>query len=157
MSYLRTKFDTSQNFTITLASLANNAARESTAVDNTTTAYVDVLVQLQVKLQAGSPSASINVYAYGSEDGVNYADNATGSDAALTMRSPTNLVLVGVVNTPTSGALTYKSEPISIAKAFGGVMPRKWGIVVENKSAIAFDASEGNHAKRFTGIYMESV
>ena len=157
MTVVREKFDASAAFTITLASLTNNSARESTAVDNTSALYLDALVRLQIKLQAGSPSGTINIYAYGSEDGSNYGDNATGSDAAVTMRSPTNLVLIGVINTPTSGALTYKSQPMTVARAFGGVLPRKWGIVVENKCGITFDATEGNHAKAYTGIYMESI
>lgn len=158
MATIREKFDASTNITVTLASLANNSARESNVVDNTSNLYVDVLLMLQVKLPAGSPSGSINIYAFGSEDGTNYGDNAAGTgDAALTMRSPTNLVLVGIINTPTSGALTYKSQPFSLARAFGGMLPRKWGIVVENKTGLAFDATEGNHAKRYTGTWMESV
>lgn len=141
--------------TCTVASLANNGARECTAVDNTTNKYLDAMLYLAFKLQTGTPSGDkcINVYLYGSEDGTNYGDNATGSDAAVTMRSPTNLRGPFIISAPDSGALTWKAHPISVAQAFGGVMPRKWGFVVENKTGIAFDATEGNHTKSYTGIY----
>ena len=149
------QYATSTAMTITLASLATGSARESDAVDNTSNKYLDALVYLAIPLQTGSPGSDklINVYVYGSEDGTNYTDNATGSNAALTLRSPTNLKQVEAIFTPDSGALTYKSNPISIAKAFGGVLPRKWGIVVENRTNLTFNATEGNLIKTYTGVY----
>jgi hypothetical protein len=159
MADFKNKYATSTALTITLASLANAAARESQAVDNGTTLYLDAIVYLSCKLATGTPASdkAIYVYAYGSEDGTNYGDNATGANASLTMRSPTNLRLIGVIATPDSGALTYKSQPMSVAAAFGGVMPRKWGIVVENKTNLALDSTEANHTKTFTGVTIQSV
>jgi hypothetical protein len=144
----------SANFTLTLASLAQAAARESTAIDNGTNAYINALVRVQVKLQTGTPASDLTVYvyAYGSEDGTNYTDNATGSDAAITLRTPPAARLLGTIPTPDSGALTYKSNPFPVARAFGGVMPRKWGIIVLNRTNIAFDTTEGNHAYSYTGV-----
>ena len=122
-------------------------------------ALLDALVQLNLKLLTGTPASdkAIYIYAYGSEDGTDYTDNATGTDAAITLRSPTNLRLIGVINTPDVGGLTYKSHPMSVAAAFGGVMPRKWGIVIENKTGLAFSATEGDHTKEFSGIYATSI
>jgi hypothetical protein len=148
-------FGTSTGITCTLASLAQAAARESTALDNTSNLYLDAFVYLAVALQTGSPASDkgVYVYAYGSEDGTNYGDNATGTDAAVTLRAPHNFRLIGFINTPDSGALTYKSPPFSVAAAFGGLMPRKWGIVVENKTNLTFNATEGNHTKSYSGVY----
>lgn len=148
-------FGTSTSITQTLASLATGSARESTAVDNSSNLYLDALVRVQVKLQSGSPASdkTVYVYAYGSEDGTNYTDNATGSDAAITLRAPSNLDHIGAIATPDSGALTYKSRPMGVAKAFDGILPRAWGIVVENKTNITFDATEGNHAKAYSGVF----
>ena len=161
MADLKLKFGTSTAFTLTLASLASSstAGRESTAVDNTSNLFVDALVRLQCKLQTGSPAndKAIYVYAYGSEDGTNYTDPATGSDAAITLRAPTNLRLIGVISTPDSGGLTYKGGPFSVAQAFGGVLPRKWGIVVQNYSGVTLSATEGDHAYTYTGIHYQSV
>ena len=159
MADIKQAFGTSTALTLTLASLAQAAARESTAVDNSTDKFLDVLVQLNIKLQTGTPASdkAINIYVYGSEDGTDYTDNASGSDAAITLRDPTNLRLIDIINTPDSGGLTYKSHPLSIAAAFGGVMPRKWGIVVENKTNIAFSATEGDHTKEYSGIFATSA
>lgn len=155
MSDQKLAYGSSTGITCTLASLATTNARESTAVVNTTNLYLDALVQVQVKLQTGTPSSdkAVYVYAYGSEDGTNYADNASGSDAAITLRVPTALRLIGIIPCPDSGGLTYKSQPFSVASAFGGSLPRKWGIVIENQTGIALSATEGDHAKRYTGVY----
>jgi hypothetical protein len=80
------------------------------------------------------------VYAYSSVDGTNYSDNATGSDAAVTLRDPTNLRLIGVIATPDAGALTYRAAAMSVAQAFGGMVPPKWGIVVRNVTGQPFTA-----------------
>jgi hypothetical protein len=161
MADLKIKYGTSAGITCTLASLASSAtaARESTAVDNTTNLYVDALVYVACALQAGSPAndKAIYIYAYGSEDGTNYTDNATGSDAAVTTRVPSNLRLIGVISCPDSGALTYKGGPWNVAPAFGGILPRKWGIVIRNYTGVTFSATEGDHTKSYTGIQYQSV
>ena len=95
----------------------------------------------------------INVYLYGSADGTNYTDNASGSDAGVTLRDPTNLRGPFVIAAPTAGALTYKGVIGSVAQYFGGILPVKWGIVVENQTGLAFDSTEGNHAYKYRGVY----
>src|SRR5438552_184937 len=158
-SVTKITYGTSTAITCTLASLAQAAARESTAVDNTSNLFLDVLVYVAVTLQSGSPASDkqIVIYAYGSEDGTNYTDNATGTDAAVTLRIPANFRVIGVIATPDSGSLLYKSHPMSIAAAFGGVMPRKWGIVVENRTNITFNATENTHTKSCTCITLTTV
>jgi hypothetical protein len=157
MGDIKQAFGTSTAITITLASLASSAtaARESTVIDNTTNLFLDALVFVQIALQTGTPAndKAVYVYAYGSEDGSEYTDNATGSDAAITLRDPTNLRLIGIVNCPDSGGLTYKSNPMSVAVAFGGLMPRKWGIVIRNYTGVTLSATGGAHEARYTGVY----
>jgi hypothetical protein len=135
--------------------LVTNGARESTAITNTTNLFVDALVSVTVKLQTGTPASekAVYIYTYGSEDGTNYTDNATGTDAAITLRTPSNLRLIGVIATPDLGALTYKGGPFSVAAAFGGLLPRKWGIVIRNMTNLTFDTTEANHTKTYTGVY----
>ena len=149
-------YATSTTITITLASLASSAtaSRESTAIDNTSNLYLDAMVYLAIPLQTGTPAndKAIYVYFYGSEDGTNYTDNATGRDAALTLRVPTNLRGPWIISCPDSGALTYKTVIPSVASFFGGEMPRKWGLVVNNYTGTTFNATEGNLIKTYTGI-----
>ena len=158
MADLKQAFGSSTAITITLASLGA-ASRESTNVDNGSNLFLDAMVVVQVKLQSGTPvgDKAVYVYAYGSEDGTNYGDNVTGSDAAITLRSPTNLRPLGVLLCPDSGALTYKSHPMSLAAAFGGIIPRKWGIVVQNATGVTLSVTGGDHSCRYTGVYYQTV
>lgn len=143
----------SQGITITLASLASASARECTAVDNSGNLYLDALVYLALKLPSGTIAGNKAVYVwfYGSEDGTNYTTNATGTDAAVTMDSPSNLRGPFIIVTPAQSR-TYKAI-IPVAQFFGGILPAKWGFVIENQSGIAFDSTEGNHTKEYRGVY----
>lgn len=154
---LKPLYGTSTSITITINSLTTGSARESTAVDNTSNKYIDAHVTVVCALSAGTPASDqmINVFAYGSEDGTNYGDNATGSDAAITLRTLNNLRLIGSLMTSSSGGLTYTSQPMSVARAFGGILPRKWGIVVENRTNLTF-AGSGCSA-RYSGLNIEDV
>lgn len=158
MPTLNINYATSTALTITLASLANGSARASTAIDNGTNKYIDAALQLRIKLATGTPSgsAAIVIWFYGSEDGTNYGDNATGSDVAITLTTPTNLRGPFTLATPSAGGLTWNAVIGSVASYFGGVLPRKWGVVVQNTSGLALDAVEGNHTKTYSGITLVS-
>lgn len=160
MADILAKYGTgNQTITITIASLANNGARESTAIDNTSNKFLDALVSIKVKTGAGSPAVGpvINVYAYGTADGgSNYSDSATGSDAAITLTSPPNVRLIGVINAA-AAATTYKAGPFSVAAAFGGVLPDHWGIILENKEGQTLDATGGSHSAVYQGVAAQTV
>lgn len=156
MADIKLAFGTNgQTFTCTLASLANTSARQSTEIDNSSNLYQDVLIMLKVKTGASgtSTSGTVMIYAYGTvDDGTTRTENAGASDAAITLTSPTNARLVGVIST-VANATTYYGGPFSLAAAFGGVVPQKWGIIIENRSGGSLDSTEGNHAKLYQGVY----
>lgn len=146
-----------QSITCTITSLANAGQRQSTVIDNSTNLYLDALVQVKIKTNAAGTSSTgtVNVYAYGSVDGgTTYGDTVTGTDGSVTLTSPPNLRLVGVINA-VANATTYVSPLMSIASAFGGTLPQKWGICVENKTGATLDASVGSAI--FQGIGAQSV
>lgn len=150
MSTINELLNNSNTITITLASLGNGSFRASTAIDNTTNQDLDAGVQLVIKTGASGVSSTgfVNIWAYGSADGgTTYSDGVTGTDAALTPTSPTNLVLIDRISA-VANATTYKSKLCNVAKAFG-YLPGKWGIVVENETGAALDATEAN----FTKVY----
>ena len=155
MSTAKVSYGNATSMTITLASLAQGAAREATAVDNSSDLFLDAMVYLAIKLQTGTPASDrqINVYFYGSHDGTNFTDNVTGTNAAVTLRAPTNLRGPHTIFTPDAGALTYKIVIGSVASYFGGFLPKKWGIVVENRTNITLSATEGDHIKEYVGLY----
>lgn len=155
MAVLKTAYGTTgQTITQTLASLASGSSRESTAVDNRTNLWVDALVHVTIKLQAGTPASDKAVYVYVAgtvDDGTTWPDAVTGVDANITLHNPTQLRLLGVIFAPTASS-TFGSGPWSVASVFGGSLPAKWSIVTLNKTGIAFDATEGNHKKIYQGV-----
>jgi len=143
-----------QAITCTLASLADGSARQSAAVDNTVNEWLDALVMLQIKTGAANGSDKrIYLWAYATVDAATpvYPDAVSGADAAITMNSPTQLRLLGVIEA-SAASTAFIGGPWSIAQVFGS-MPKKWGIVVQNKSGAALDATEGNHKKIYQGVY----
>lgn len=161
MSDIKSKYGTSnQTITITVASLTNTSARESTAIDNSSNLYLDALVFIPKIKSGGSgttATGSVEIFAYGSGDGgSNYSDGATGSDAGITLTSPPNLRLIGVVNM-VANSTTYKAGPFSVAAAFGGVLPDHWGIVIRNSTGGTLDATGSNHAIVYQGVYAQAT
>lgn len=155
MASVKQAFNTAATFTCTLASLANSTSgvgRQSTVVDNSAGLYQDALVTLKIKTGASGVSSTgfIAVYAFGTTDGgTTYTDNAGASDAALTISASR---LIGTFPA-VANATTYVSQQMSVAAAFGGTLPAKWGIVVVNSSNAALDTTEGNHAKQYQEVY----
>lgn len=160
MADIKQKFGTSnQTISITIASLANGSANASTAIDNSTNLYMDALVSLKVKSPASSTSSSGSVvlYAYGTADGgTTYTEGATGTLAGITLTSPTNARLLGVVNVVANGT-TYIAGPFAVAAAFGGTLPEKWGVIMLNSTGGTLDSASGNHAMVYQGVYAQSV
>lgn len=159
MSTFETKYGTEkQSITITIASLTNTSVRGSLVVDNTSNLYLDALVQVQIKSGAAATSATgyVNIYAYGTVDAADslYTEGSTGTDQSITLTVPTNAKLIGTLNM-VANAVTYVSEPMSVAAAFGGVLPEKWGIFVENQSGGTFDGTTA--FAYYQGILGQSV
>lgn len=158
----------------TFTSLATGSTRESAVVTNDTTSIdvLDALVSVCLTIASGTPgtaSPSVNVYVSASEDGTLwpvlqksdgtvYASGA-GDAAAGALGTPTNLKLIGIISlmtTTSSGERTLRSEPYSVAQAFGGNLPRKWSVFVENQSGVAFSTSTVTTAQyvSYTGVYV---
>ena len=161
MAEIKNKYGTSnQAITITLNSLANDGKRESTAVDNSTSLFLDAVVQVKIATNASNDSTgdkSVYIYAYGTADGgTTYSGNASGTDSSFGTdpQQLQNCKLIGVVYAPTANK-TYESDLMSIANAFGGKLPEKWGIVAHNETGYGLNSS-GNSAF-YQGILAQSA
>jgi hypothetical protein len=131
-----------------LASSTTTGAWQSASVDNSANLYLDALVIVTLVGPATvSADRAAYVYAYGSIDGgTTYPDAISGSEGALTFNSdPPNLRSIGSISMPVNSG-TFKSEPMSIAAAFGGILPGRWGVAIRNASGGALAAS-GNVVK----------
>ena len=144
MHQTRLKYGSPQTLSIDLTSLASSgtAGRASASVSNAAEGYVDALVELTVVLPAGTPSVeqAVFLFAYASLDGSVFTDNASGAEGAIAMRDPTNLALVGRLECPDAGGLTYRSPLWSLASAWQGTLPPYWGVVVRNVTGLALAA-----------------
>ena len=125
--------------TCTFANLVTGAARQSDAQDASATQYIDALFSVRADLQTGAATGNDNalyVYLYGHIAGMGgYTDNASGADAAITLRDPNNMRGPYVMAYATAiGNPIVVGGPWSVANAFGGIMPSDWGIVIENKT-----------------------
>jgi len=143
MAEIKSKYGTSnQPLTITLDGLADDGMRACTAVDNSTPLFLDALVQLKIASGASAPSGDKNilVYAYSSSDsGVTYSGGATGSNdsyGGAAGQLVENCALLGIVSIDAASE-TFESDVFSVAGAFGGVLPERWGIIVRNQSGQA--------------------
>lgn len=164
MADVKFAYGSSSSLTLTLASLASSsslvAGRESTAVDNTTNKYLDVL--LSGKITTGtSPTGNpgqITVFVYASyEDTPTYPDVLDGTDSDETFTSTgirdAAVIPIAVISTDTTSNRTYWFGPRSVANCFGGAMPKYWGVWVAQSSGVALNSTGGNHAVWYTPVY----
>ncbi len=132
-----------------LASSTTTGAAESDARTTPTTGNItDTQVRVTVTVGAITPSAAtqIVVWAYGALDatwpgGASGAEVIDGAQSALTLSTYGNgLRFLGTILAHTA-SIAHTSQPMSIASAFGGVVPAKWGIVIQNQTGLALAAS----------------
>lgn len=163
MSNFKIEYAASSALTISPASLASDgtllAGRESTAWDNTSNKYLDLLIAGKITTGT-SPTAAknIEIWAYGQlEDTPLYPDTITGSDSARTLTSRdilyATLRLVAAIPVDATSNRGYPFGPVSVAALFGGVLPKRGGIWVVHNTVAALHATGGNHAVYITPVY----
>lgn len=151
MATIKETFASATSMTITLASLASSTSgvgRQSTLVDNTTNLYLSAIVYLKVTVGT-TPTANTPIYVYLIRyDNSAIADDGAGTtDAGLTV---VNSPLLGtIVCTATTSNTAYYG--VFDTSSFGSLGP-KWGIAVVNSTAVALNATGGNHVVNFIGV-----
>lgn len=144
---IRTKPITKATFTISVASLANAAGRQSTMINNSSN-YPAALVYLKLRSGGTPPTAgtTLDVYLLRGDDASSstYRTDAAGaSDAAITIE---NAQLLGSIVVTANSAKDFYGE--FDTRQLGPLGP-EWGIAVVNRSGQALDSTEGNHFKGY--------
>ena len=149
MSTATLSYGDNQALTITVASLANAAMRQSTEIDNTTNGFLNGTLGVKIKTGASGTAAAgyVNVWAWANSNGIR--DGLAGaSDNAIT--SNAGLLFVGRMAAGVD-ATTY-GKTFELGEVFGGSLPPKWGIVLENQTGAALDSTGSNHAVGFIPV-----
>lgn len=144
---------------ITLTSLTNGSYRQSTVIDNSTNGYIDA--HIGGSIQTGTTpttNTNIEVYAYASYDGTNYTAGCSGTDIAYTADGEEGLLkLLEVITVDVTSDQDYVWGVVSVAQAFGGILPIKWGVVIKNGTGVNLNATGTNNEVQFTGITLTTV
>lgn len=163
MTTVNPAYAASATVTIGLASTplasSTTVVREGTIVDNTSNKYVDALLSGFISVgTTPTINTPIVVYVYAIiDDTPTYPDVFTGSDGDRTLTSvgvgQGFLKVAAIINVDsTTTARKYPFGPISVAQLFGGVMPSKWGVAVNNQSGVALNSTAGNHEVKYIGV-----
>lgn len=162
MADVKANYPSASDVTITLASLASDTnlltGRESTAVDNSSNLYLDYLVSGKITTGTSPTTArSIQVFVVGSWDGTNWPDVFDGTDSAETITSANHKNSVcrflAEMATDATSDRTYHFGPVSVASAFGGVMPKSFVVFVTHSTAVNLNSTAGNHQIRIQPYY----
>ena len=128
----------------TLAALASTAGllagRQSAVADNTADLADDALVGGQIGTTATTTTnTQIQIWLFGSYDGTLFSAGMGAGDANVTpdTGNKNNMRLLQVIPNITTTALTYTWGPFSVAQAFGGIMPSKWGVYIVQNTGTA--------------------
>ena len=154
MATQASNYGTRTAITISPASLANGAYRESTEIDNSSTLAVDAIVHGKITTGTGpTVNTSITVYVAGSDGTGARMGNMTGTDSTITPAGEQTQFEIGrIIAVDATSNHTYEFYIGSVAALFGGVMPKKWSLVVLNSSGAALNATTGNHEAYYTPI-----
>lgn len=156
-------YGTATTVTCTLASLASDttliAGRQSAVADNTTDLAIDCLVGGKITTGTG-PTAGrqIEVWCFGSFDGSVYSAGAGTADANFSPTGEKTLMkLLTIIPTDSTANHGYEWGPFSVAAAFGGTMPPKWGIFVVHNTGAALNSTGANHYIKYTPVQYQAV
>jgi len=171
-SDIKTKYPSTSSVAITatgIASLASDTTLlsgwELAAVDNTANLDIDHLVSGMITTgTTPTVSTRIEVWAYASwktaSGTPSYPDVLDGTDSAETLTSSNvkngMLRLVASLTVDATTARAYYFAPVSIASLFGA-MPKFWGLFIVHNTAVALNATGGNHVIEYERIQAQTV
>lgn len=144
---VRTKPIAKATFTVTLASLANGSARQSTMISNTNN-YPAAIVYLKLKSNAApTAGSSYKVFLTRGDDASSSTyrtDGIGATDAAVT--SVLNAQLLGNIILTANANTNFFGE--FDTSSLGPLGP-EWGIIVLNNSGQSLNATESDHFKGY--------
>lgn len=144
--------------THTIASLATSSTlvtgRESTAIDNSSTKYLDIAIRRPVTTGSSPSAGTIELWAVPSLDGSTWPDVFDGTDSAETVTSRDILrgsgKLIASTPTDTTSNQIYELLCPSVRDVFGTV-PQKFVLFLTHNTGVNLNATPGTAI--VTGAY----
>lgn len=166
MSTINIGYSSGVVMSITLTGLPSNSVgvlttgQSSLAISNTGAGafFLDAFIGGKLTVGASPTDArQIEVWAYGNIDDLpTYPDTILGTDAQKVMAigsKNASLKLLSVIGTDPTSNKTYYFGPTSIASAFGGMLPKSWGVFITQNTAVSLNTTGSNHSITYTPIY----
>jgi hypothetical protein len=122
--------------TSALNSLASATYVSAGTINHSTNDPIDVLLDVAVTPGTVAGNKQVLVFAKESLDGTNFS---TGPESGSTATDEPNLVFVGAI--PCNTNATQQRAVLSLAAAFGGVLPLQSRIIIRNDTGAALAAS----------------
>lgn len=167
MATTEIKYGNAADLAITSADAAGVGVWFSSAIfDNSQTLNIDVIVGGSLQVGAVTAAGTIDIYVAGSWDGTEFTSGVDAGDGTITWGTTgsthvngefglTLLDSISVAATDDNNDITFGGY--SIAQAFGGTMPQKFCIVVENNTDIALHATGTNNHLDTVGVKYVSL
>jgi hypothetical protein len=150
MTTVAQSFAGSAAFTLNATSWTQGTTVSSDAVDvsGLSPVPVDILVTVTATVPNATLGASkaVNVYVAISEDGSHYSDNdqySGSNDSQTSLRSPTNFYGPFVI--PCTQNVAAYGVIGSLRALCGGVLPRKFGLVLENQTNVTLTGAAASY------------
>lgn len=163
MSTVTLNYAASATITIAPENVATSAdwtaGVESNIVDNSTNKYVDALVSgFWTAGTTPTANTTVAIYAYAQQDDTpTYPDVLDGTSSAETITSAGVLSgalrLLGTLNVSANTSnRSYYLAPTSVAQAFGGILPQRWGIFIAHNTGVNSNTTAGNFVWKYQGV-----
>lgn len=151
------------SITITPASLANGAYRQSDAVSNASDKYIGAIVGGKVRVGTVSADGQVEIYVYASYDGTNYKGVPGTTDATITWGTDTSALGYQDLKYADTATVDDTDDddyvefgPFDVAEVCG-VMPIAWGIVYKNATGASFHATQTDSELNYIGVKYTSA
>lgn len=135
--------------------------RQSAVADNTSS-FDDAIDAIIGGIVTTSTTASterqIEVWSFGSwNNGSTFSVTGTSTvDASLNVSSMKTLMKLITIIPTVGGACTYQWGPFSVAQAYGGLLPTKWGIFITHNTGVSTAIAATGHNLSYIPVKFES-
>lgn len=138
----------------------------SAVFDNTSTNYMDASVNGTIQVGTVTADGTLDFYIAASFDGTEFDGGVDAGDTDITWGTTGNTTVNGEFNIRFAASINVDATDddndipfsiSSIAALCGGVMPRKFAIVMENNTGVALHATGTNNHIDVTGITYTSA